>query len=197
MRSSSVEDSYYQPFAGTIDLHDPHVDKMRPIAVVAQGVRLGMQYARPPISHRRGLASSQNLISRRRWPSYRRCVSSNGLFRPFAAPDWTIGDEAPEDGARRWRDRVVVTAARCASRPAIRRRCLQQTSTPELAAKTTRRTKCWPEPAARRVPWCTSIIDAVNPRRLDIAQIAELRNSRSSAGVVAARAISTALRPGP
>ena len=190
MRSSSkLEDSHYQPFAGIYSTYMiPYVDNedqmLRLLLKAVKSVYASVYFA----SSRAYLSSSQNLISEEKMAVIIQEVcgtEQNGLFFPTfsgvarSINYYPIGDEAPEDGVcnvAMGLGKLVVDGGRTLRFSPRYPQKVLQTSTPELALRDTQNEvlalSLQPE------EFRTSIDDAVNLRRLDIAQIAELRNSR-------------------
>ena len=187
--SSKLEDSHYQPFAGIYSTYMiPYVDNedqmLRLLLKAVKSVYASVYFA----SSRAYLSSSQNLISEEKMAVIIQEVcgtEQNGLFFPTfsgvarSINYYPIGDEAPEDGVcnvAMGLGKLVVDGGRTLRFSPRYPQKVLQTSTPELALRDTQNEvlalSLQPE------EFRTSIDDAVNLRRLDIAQIAELRNSR-------------------
>ena len=183
------EDSHYQPFAGIYSTYMiPYVDNedqmLRLLLKAVKSVYASVYFA----SSRAYLSSSQNLISEEKMAVIIQEVcgtEQNGLFFPTfsgvarSINYYPIGDEAPEDGVcnvAMGLGKLVVDGGRTLRFSPRYPQKVLQTSTPELALRDTQNEvlalSLQPE------EFRTSIDDAVNLRRLDIAQIAELRNSR-------------------
>lgn len=187
--SSKLEDSHYQPFAGIYSTYMiPYVDNedqmLRLLLKAVKSVYASVYFA----SSRAYLSSSQNLISEEKMAVIIQEVcgtEQNGLFFPTfsgvarSINYYPIGDEAPEDGVcnvAMGLGKLVVDGGRTLRFSPRYPQKVLQTSMPELALRDTQNEvlalSLQPE------EFRTSIDDAVNLRRLDIAQIAELRNSR-------------------
>ena len=190
IRSSSLlEDSHYQPFAGIYSTYMiPYVDNedqmLRLLLKAVKSVYASVYFA----ASRAYIQSSQNLISEEKMAVIIQEVcgtEQDGLYFPTCSGVarsinyYPIGDERPEDGVcniAMGLGKLVVDGGRTLRFSPRYPQKVLQTSTPELALRDTQNEvlalSLQPE------EFRTSIDDAVNLRRLDIAQIAELRNSR-------------------
>ena len=187
--SSKLEDSHYQPFAGIYSTYMiPYVDNedqmLRLLLKAVKSVYASVYFA----ASRAYIQSSQNLISEEKMAVIIQEVcgtEQDGLYFPTCSGVarsinyYPIGDERPEDGVcniAMGLGKLVVDGGRTLRFSPRYPQKVLQTSTPELALRDTQNEvlalSLQPE------EFRTSIDDAVNLRRLDIAQIAELRNSR-------------------
>ena len=187
--SSKLEDSHYQPFAGIYSTYMiPYTDNedqmLRLLLRAIKSVYASVYFA----ASRAYIQSSQNLISEEKMAVIIQEVcgtEQDGLFFPTCSGVarsinyYPIGDERPEDGVcnvAMGLGKLVVDGGRTLRFSPRYPQKVLQTSTPELALRDTQNEvlalSLQPE------EFRTSIDDAVNLRRLDIAQIAELRNSR-------------------
>ena len=187
--SSKLEDSHYQPFAGIYSTYMiPYTDNedqmLRLLLRAVKSVYASVYFA----ASRAYIQSSQNLISEEKMAVIIQEVcgtEQDGLFFPTCSGVarsinyYPIGDERPEDGVcnvAMGLGKLVVDGGRTLRFSPRYPQKVLQTSTPELALRDTQNEvlalSLQPE------EFRTSIDDAVNLRQLDIAQIAELRNSR-------------------
>ena len=154
--SSKLEDSHYQPFAGIYSTYMiPYTDNedqmLRLLLRAVKSVHASV--TSPP----RGPTSSPRRISsrRRRWPSSsRKCAarsrtdSSSPPARAWPVRSTTTpsATNSPKTASATWRwgwaNSSWTEDARCASRPATRRRCSRPR--PRAWRCATRRTRCWP-----------------------------------------------------
>ena len=187
--SSKLEDSHYQPFAGIYSTYMiPYVDNgdqmLRLLLKAVKSVYASVYFA----TSRAYLSSSQNLISEEKMAVIIQEVcgtEQDGLFFPTfsgvarSINYYPIGDEAPADGVcniAMGLGKLVVDGGRTLRFSPRYPQKVLQTSTPELALRDTQNEVL--ALSLKPEEFRTSIDDAVNLRRLDIAQIAELRNSR-------------------
>lgn len=187
--SSKLEDSHYQPFAGIYSTYMiPYVDNedqmLRLLLKAIKSVYASIYFA----SSRAYLASSQNLIAEEKMAVIIQEVcgtEQDGLFFPTfsgvarSINYYPIGDEAAEDGVcnvAMGLGKLVVDGGRTLRFSPRYPQKVLQTSTPELALRDTQNEvlalSLQPE------EFRTSIDDAVNLHRLDLAQIASFRNAR-------------------
>ena len=187
--SSKLEDSHYQPFAGIYSTYMiPYVDNedqmLRLLLKAVKSVYASVYFA----ASRAYIQSSQNLISEEKMAVIIQEVcgtEQDGLYFPTCSGVarsinyYPIGDERPEDGVcniAMGLGKLVVDGGRTLRFSPRYPQKVLQTSTPELALRDTQNEVL--ALSLRPEEFRTSIDDAVNLRRLDIAQIAELRNSR-------------------
>ena len=190
IRSSSLlEDSHYQPFAGIYSTYMiPHTDNedqmLRLLLKAVKSVYASVYFA----TSRAYLSSSQNLISEEKMAVIIQEVcgtEQDGLFFPTfsgvarSINYYPIGDEAPADGVcniAMGLGKLVVDGGRTLRFSPRYPQKVLQTSTPELALRDTQNEVL--ALSLKPEEFRTSIDDAVNLHRLDIAQIAGLRNAR-------------------
>ncbi len=187
--SSKLEDSHYQPFAGIYSTYMiPYAgneDQMlRLLLKAVKSVYASIYFA----ASRAYISTSQNLISEEKMAVVIQEVcgtEQEGLFMPTfsgvarSINCYPIGDERPEDGVcniAMGLGKLVVDGGRTLRfSPRFPQRVLQ-TSTPELALCDTQNEVL--ALSLRPEEFRTSIDDAVNLRRLDLTQIAGLRQAR-------------------
>ena len=187
--SSKLEDSHYQPFAGIYSTYMiPYVDNgdqmLRLLLKAVKSVYASVYFA----TSRAYLSSSQNLISEEKMAVIIQEVcgtEQDGLFFPTfsgvarSINYYPIGDEAPADGVcniAMGLGKLVVDGGRTLRFSPRYPQKVLQTSTPELALRDTQNEVL--ALSLKPEEFRTSIDDAVNLHRLDIAQIAGLRNAR-------------------
>lgn len=187
--SSKLEDSHYQPFAGIYSTYmipfTKNEDQMlRLLLRAVKSVYASVYFA----ASRAYIQSSQNLISEEKMAVIIQEVcgtEQEGLFFPTCSGVarsincYPIGDERPEDGVcnvAMGLGKLVVDGGRSLRFSPRYPQKVLQTSTPELALRDTQNEilALDLQPEAFR----TSIDDAVNLRRLNVAQIAPMRNAR-------------------
>lgn len=187
--SSKLEDSHYQPFAGIYSTYMiPYVDNgdqmLRLLLKAVKSVYASVYFA----TSRAYLSSSQNLISEEKMAVIIQEVcgtEQDGLFFPTfsgvarSINYYPIGDETPADGVcniAMGLGKLVVDGGRTLRFSPRYPQKVLQTSTPELALRDTQNEVL--ALSLKPEEFRTSIDDAVNLHRLDIAQIAGLRNAR-------------------
>ena len=187
--SSKLEDSHYQPFAGIYSTYMiPHVDNegqmLRLLLKAIKSVYASVYFA----ASRAYISSSQNLISEEKMAVIIQEVcgtEQDGLFMPTfsgvarSINYYPIGDEAPEEGicnVAMGLGKLVVDGGRTLRFSPRYPQKVLQTSTPELALRDTQNEVL--ALSLRPEEFRTSIDDAVNLHRLDLSQIAPLRNAR-------------------
>lgn len=187
--SSKLEDSHYQPFAGIYSTYMiPYVDNedqmLRLLLKAVKSVYASVYFA----ASRAYISSSQNLLSEEKMAVVIQQVcgtEQDGLFLPTfsgvarSINYYPIGDERPEDGVcnvAMGLGKLVVDGGRTLRFSPRYPQKVLQTSTPELALRDTQTEVL--VLSLRPEEFRTSIDDAVNLRRLDLTQIADLRQAR-------------------
>ena len=187
--SSKLEDSHYQPFAGIYSTYMiPYTENedqmLRLVLRAVKSVYASVYFA----ASRAYIQTSQNLISEEKMAVILQEVcgtEQNGLYFPTfsgvarSINYYPIGDEKPEDGVcniAMGLGKLVVDGGRTLRFSPRYPQKVLQTSTPELALRDTQNEVL--ALSLRPEEFRTSIDDAVNLHRLDIAQIAGLRNAR-------------------
>mgnify|MGYP002317151957 CR=1 FL=1 len=187
--SSKLEDSHYQPFAGIYSTYMiPYTDNedqmLRLLLRAVKSVYASVYFA----ASRAYIQSSQNLISEEKMAVIIQEVcgtEQDGLYFPTCSGVarsinyYPIGDERPEDGVcnvAMGLGKLVVDGGRTLRFSPRYPQKVLQTSTPELALRDTQNEVL--ALSLRPEEFRTSIDDAVNLHRLDIARIAGLRNAR-------------------
>lgn len=187
--SSKLEDSHYQPFAGIYSTYMiPYVDNedqmLRLLLKAVKSVYASVYFA----ASRAYISSSQNLISEEKMAVVIQQVcgtEQDGLYLPTfsgvarSINYYPIGDERPEDGVcnvAMGLGKIVVDGGRTLRFSPRYPQKVLQTSTVELALRDTQTEVL--ALSLRPEEFRTSIDDAVNLRRLDLTQIASLRQAR-------------------
>ncbi len=192
--SSKLEDSHYQPFAGIYSTYMiPYVDNedqmLRLVLRAVKSVYASVYFA----ASRAYIQTSQNLVSEEKMAVILQEVcgtEQEGLFLPTfsgvarSVNCYPVGDELPEDGVcnvAMGLGKLVVDGGRTLRfSPRYPQKALQ-TSTPELALRDTQNEVL--ALSLRPEEFRTSIDDAVNLRRLTLADIVPLRQTRYVASV--------------
>ncbi|MDE6046828.1 MAG: phosphoenolpyruvate synthase [Alistipes sp.] len=187
--SSKLEDSHYQPFAGIYSTYMiPYTENedqmLRLVLRAVKSVYASVYFA----ASRAYIQTSQNLISEEKMAVILQEVcgtEQNGLFFPTfsgvarSINCYPIGDERPEDGICNLAmglGKLVVDGGRTLRFSPRHPQKVLQTSTPELALRDTQNEVL--ALSLRPEEFRTSIDDAVNLRRLTLAEIGEYRNAR-------------------
>lgn len=187
--SSKLEDSHYQPFAGIYSTYMiPYTENedqmLRLVLRAVKSVYASVYFA----ASRAYIQTSQNLISEEKMAVILQEVcgtEQNGLFFPTfsgvarSINCYPIGDERPEDGicnVAMGLGKLVVDGGRTLRFSPRYPQKVLQTSTPELALRDTQTEVL--ALSLRPEEFRTSIDDAVNLRRLTLAEIGEYRNAR-------------------
>ncbi len=187
--SSKLEDSHYQPFAGIYSTYMiPYVDNpdqmLRLLLKAIKSVYASVYFA----ASRAYIASSQNLISEEKMAVIIQEVcgtEQDGLFFPTfsgvarSINYYPIGDEQPSDGVcniAMGLGKLVVDGGRTLRFSPRWPQKVLQTSTPELALRDTQNEVL--ALSLRPEEFLTSTDDAVNLKRLDLSQIAAMRNAK-------------------
>ena len=188
--SSKLEDSHYQPFAGIYSTYMiPYTEgnedrQLRLLQKAIKSVYASTYFA----ASKAYVQSSQNLIAEEKMAVVIQEVcgtEQDGLFFPTLSGVarsinyYPIGDETPEEGVCNIAlglGKLVVDGGRTLRFSPRYPQKVLQTSTPELALRDTQNEVL--ALSLKPEEFRTSIDDAVNLHRLDIAQIAGLRNAR-------------------
>ena len=188
--SSKLEDSHYQPFAGIYSTYMiPYTEgnedrQLRLLQKAIKSVYASTYFA----ASKAYVQSSQNLIAEEKMAVVIQEVcgtEQDGLYFPTCSGVarsinyYPIGDERPEDGVcniAMGLGKLVVDGGRTLRFSPRYPQKVLQTSTPELALRDTQNEVL--ALSLKPEEFRTSIDDAVNLHRLDIAQIAGLRNAR-------------------
>ena len=187
--SSKLEDSHYQPFAGIYSTYMiPYVaneDQMLRLLLKAiKSVYASVYFA----ASRAYIATSQNVLSEEKMAVIVQEVcgtEQDGLFLPTfsgvarSINCYPLGDERPEEGVcnvAMGLGKLVVDGGRTLRFSPIHPNKVLQTSTPELALRDTQNEVLALD--LRPEVFRTSINDAVNLRKLSVADIANLRQAR-------------------
>ena len=186
--SSKLEDSHYQPFAGIYSTYmiprtDDEDQTLRLLLKAVKSVYASVYFA----ASRAYIQTSQNLISEEKMAVIVQEVcgtEENGLLFPTfsgvarSINCYPIGDERPEDGVcnvAMGLGKLVVDGGRTLRFSPRYPQKVLQTSTTELALRDTQNEVLALDLAPEA--FHTSIDDAVNLRRLSLADIAPMRNA--------------------